>query len=226
MRALDRKLWRDLWQMKGQAIAIALVIMGGASTFVMLTSTVDSLYQTRESYYRDYRFADVFVSLKRAPQAVKERLDAIAGAGLVETRVVAAANLDIAGFPEPVTGHLIPVGVGWAPLAEPNIRGVPICWATLRSCPTYELRTALASQTTANRSRALYPLLEGAARDTGLDLGADQCVPNNEHYRLGELVAVILIEAVYPSDDAVRRLSLQGVGRLKRKVVHDQLGKA
>lgn len=116
MRALDLKLWRDLWQMKGQAFAIALVIMSGAATFVMLTSTVDSLYQTREAYYRDYRFADAFVSLKRAPEAVKERLEAIPGVDRVETRVVAAANLDIAGFPEPVTGRLISIPEGREPL--------------------------------------------------------------------------------------------------------------
>ena len=35
MRALDRKLWRDLWQMRGMALAISLVMIGGISTFVI-----------------------------------------------------------------------------------------------------------------------------------------------------------------------------------------------
>jgi putative ABC transport system permease protein len=35
MRALNRKLVRDLWQMHGQATAVALVIACGAATFVM-----------------------------------------------------------------------------------------------------------------------------------------------------------------------------------------------
>lgn len=33
--ALNRKLIRDLWNIKGQALAIALVITAGAATFVM-----------------------------------------------------------------------------------------------------------------------------------------------------------------------------------------------
>jgi len=36
MKALDQKLRRDLWKMKGQALAIALVIASGVATFVML----------------------------------------------------------------------------------------------------------------------------------------------------------------------------------------------
>lgn len=109
MRALDRKLLRDLWHMKGQALAIALVIMGGVATFVMMLSTLDSLRYTRESYYRDYRFADVFVSLKRAPESLGARIAEIPGVDTVETRVVAPVSLDIAGFPEPVTGRLISI---------------------------------------------------------------------------------------------------------------------
>lgn len=112
MRALDHKLWRDLWHMKGQALAIALVIMGGVSTFIMMLSTLDSLHHTRESYYRDYRFADVFVSLKRAPESLRARIAEMAGVDTVETRVVAPVSLDIAGFPEPVTGRLVSIPEG------------------------------------------------------------------------------------------------------------------
>ena len=43
MKALDKKLRRDLWQMKGQALAIVLVIVSGVATFVMFISTMHSL---------------------------------------------------------------------------------------------------------------------------------------------------------------------------------------
>jgi len=33
--ALDRKLWRDLWHIKGQALTIAIVIACGVGTLVM-----------------------------------------------------------------------------------------------------------------------------------------------------------------------------------------------
>ena len=44
MTALDKKLWRELWQMRTQALAIALVIVGGVAIFIMSLSTLDSLY--------------------------------------------------------------------------------------------------------------------------------------------------------------------------------------
>ncbi len=107
MTALDRKLWRELWAMRGQALAIALVIVSGVGIFIMSLSTLDSLHETRESYYRDHRFADVFASLKRAPMAAIQRIEAIAGVDKVETRVVAYVNLDVAGFDGPVSGHIL-----------------------------------------------------------------------------------------------------------------------
>ncbi len=108
-KPLDRKLLRDLWKMKGQALAIVLVIVSGVATFVMLIGTMDSLNLTRDGFYRDYGFADVFSSLKRAPDNVKERLSEIPGVTMVETRVVADVKLDIKGFPEPVTARVVSV---------------------------------------------------------------------------------------------------------------------
>ena len=89
MRALDRKLWRDLWHMRGQAVAIALVVMCGVATHVMFLSTLNALRETQQGYYREYRFADVFVSLKRAPEALRERIAALPGVARADTRVVA-----------------------------------------------------------------------------------------------------------------------------------------
>lgn len=107
MSALNRKMWRDLWNLKGQAIAIGLVIMSGVATFIMFLSTLESLTYTRDTFYQDYRFADVFSSLKRAPQSLSIRIRDIPGVDKVETRVVAYANLDVPGFEEPVTARLV-----------------------------------------------------------------------------------------------------------------------
>ena len=74
LTSLDRKMLRDLWQMKGQAIAIILVIGCGIATFVMSLSTLASLQQTRSTYYNRYRFAHVFAHLKRAPDTLAARL--------------------------------------------------------------------------------------------------------------------------------------------------------
>ena len=40
MRALDIKLYRDLWALKGQVFAIAMVIAGGTATYIMSSSTL------------------------------------------------------------------------------------------------------------------------------------------------------------------------------------------
>lgn len=105
--ALDRKLLRDFWTMKGQVLAIALVIAGGVATFVMAISTLDSLLLTQGKFYRDYRFADVFASLKRAPEAVRVRLASIDGVQQVETRVTVSASLEIENFNDPVTAQIV-----------------------------------------------------------------------------------------------------------------------
>ena len=72
--ALDRKLLRDLWEMKGQAVAIGMVLAAGITMFVTYLSNFDSLGRTRAVYYDRYRFADVFASLKRAPLRLEERI--------------------------------------------------------------------------------------------------------------------------------------------------------
>lgn len=107
MSTLDRKLLRDLWQMRGQAAAITLVILCGVATYVMFVAIHESLRATQDDYYRQYRFADVFVSLKRAPETMRERIAALPGVAAIETRVMAGVMLDIEGFPDPVNGTLL-----------------------------------------------------------------------------------------------------------------------
>jgi putative ABC transport system permease protein len=109
MRALDRKLLRDLWHLRGQVLAIAAVIMGGVATLVMSLSTYDSLVTTRDRFYGEYRLADVFAGLKRAPEPVAERLRAVAGVERLETRVTAGVKLEVPGFTDPITGLLLSI---------------------------------------------------------------------------------------------------------------------
>jgi putative ABC transport system permease protein len=109
LRALDRKLIRDLWAMKGQSLAIASVIGAGVAMFVMYLSNFDSLQRTRAAYYETARFADVFASLKRAPSSLEPRIAALPGVETVATRVVADVTLDVPGMAEPATGRLISV---------------------------------------------------------------------------------------------------------------------
>ncbi len=109
MKALDRKLLRDLWGMRSQAIAIALVIVAGVATYVAMTTIMGALEDSLDTYYRDERFADGFASVRRAPETLGPRLRAVPGVGELETRVTAPVNLQVPGFAEPVTGQLVSV---------------------------------------------------------------------------------------------------------------------
>ena len=109
MKTLRKKLIRDLWGMKGQALAIAMVIVSGVATYIISVSTLDSLRETRAVFYREYRFAELFVSLKRAPETLAETVRAVPGVDRVETRVSAWANVDVPGFTEPIRGLLVSV---------------------------------------------------------------------------------------------------------------------
>lgn len=52
MKALGRKALRDLWLMRGQALAIALVIASGIAMLVMSQATLDSLRNTSATLYQ------------------------------------------------------------------------------------------------------------------------------------------------------------------------------
>ena len=116
MRALDHKLWRDLWHLRGQSIAITAVMASGVACFLMFMSTLDSLLLSRDLYYSENRFADIFVPIKRAPEPVAERLAIISGVDKVDTRVVAPLTIDIEGFHEPVIGTVTSIPDSGDPL--------------------------------------------------------------------------------------------------------------
>ncbi len=106
MTSLNRKLIRDLYHMRGQALAICLVLACGVATFVMSFCTIDSLHLTEETFFDRYRFADVFVQLKRAPQSLLEQLRELPGVAQVETRIVVEVTLDVPGLLDPAVGRL------------------------------------------------------------------------------------------------------------------------
>ena len=107
---LDVKLLRDLWRLRGQALATAMVIAAGIALHVMASGALGSIDASRQAYYDRYRLADVFVTLKRAPLSLASRLAAIPGVRTVAPRITGAAILDVPGIVEPVTAivHSLP----------------------------------------------------------------------------------------------------------------------
>lgn len=109
MQILHRKLWREFLRMKGQAIAIALVIACGVASFVAMRSMYYSLLNSQAAYYAQYRFGEIFVELKRAPDSAASRLTQIPGIANIQTRLVVDATLDVPGLNEPAVGRLISI---------------------------------------------------------------------------------------------------------------------
>ena len=110
LHPLDLKLLRDVGKMKGQMIAVGLVMACGLAMMIMSRSLILSLESTRDAYYERYRFADVFSELKRAPNSLRHRLAQIPGVAAVETRVSGTMKLELPGLLEPANGaiHSLP----------------------------------------------------------------------------------------------------------------------
>ena len=106
-RILDRKLVRDLWVFRGQALSIVVVLACAAATASMSFSARRSLDATRDDYYRRYAFADLFISLASAPLSLAETVRRIPGVAAVAARIVGQGAISIDGFDEPITGRLI-----------------------------------------------------------------------------------------------------------------------
>ena len=109
MRKLDRKLVRDLWHLKAQALAIVAVIAAGIATFVMSLCAYRSLQWSKDYFYREFRFADVFATTRRTPNSLIPRIEEISGVAAVQTRLVYDVLLDVPGISEPATARLISV---------------------------------------------------------------------------------------------------------------------
>jgi putative ABC transport system permease protein len=120
MVMLRRKLFRDLLHMRGQVFAIALVVAAAVSTYVTMRGAYESLLVSQRVYYDAYRFADVFASLKRAPESVAQRLREIDGVAAIRTRVVANVVLDVPRLEEPASALLLSLPDS----GEPRLNGV------------------------------------------------------------------------------------------------------
>ncbi len=109
LSALDRKLLRDLWHMRGQVVTVALIVASGIATYVTMRGAYESVERAQQQHYARYHFADVFAQLKRAPNTLATEIGSIPGVSVLQTRVVVEVNLDIPGLDEPAVGRLISI---------------------------------------------------------------------------------------------------------------------
>lgn len=107
MKPLHAKLLRDLWSLRGQTLAIALVVIGGIATMVMAVSNLRALSETRALFYERQRFADVFASLQRAPLPLLQEIRALPGVAQAEGRIVRPVKLELAELDEALNAQAV-----------------------------------------------------------------------------------------------------------------------
>ena len=122
MRAIDRKMLRDLRMIWAQTLAIALVLGCGVMVLVGAQATQATLVQTQAAYYERHRFADVFTGISRAPAEVVQSAALIPGVAQVEGRISFQAVLDIEGMDEPATGRILSLPAAGPGLNLPLLR--------------------------------------------------------------------------------------------------------
>jgi putative ABC transport system permease protein len=74
-----------------------------------MRSSYDALVVSREAYYQEYRFAEVFAQLKRAPESLATEIQNLQGVATTQTRVVLEVTLDVPALDEPATARLISI---------------------------------------------------------------------------------------------------------------------
>ncbi|RFC48129.1 MAG: putative ABC transport system permease protein [Verrucomicrobia bacterium] len=107
VKAIDRKIWRDLGRMKGQVAAIAAVMSCGLAIFIAGMTCQGSLNRARSAYYAESRFAHVFASVKTAPSSLTGRIREIDGVTKVQEGIAEPVTVTVKDFAEPVTGEII-----------------------------------------------------------------------------------------------------------------------
>ena len=122
MRALDKKLWRELWRLKMQMLSIGLVVATGIMSVITMRGTYDSLVLAQQNYYAQTRFADLWAPLVRAPLTLLDKLQAIPGVDQVDTRVTLLATLDLDDLAIPAQGRFVSI----PELSRPRLNDIDI----------------------------------------------------------------------------------------------------
>jgi putative ABC transport system permease protein len=117
VNVLDRKLFREVVRLRGQALTIAVVVASGVACYISLQSAWRALYDSRDLYYETNRFADVFVHLERAPKSVAGQVAELPGVARAYPRIVERVRLPMDDLISPARGDLISLpSTGKAPL--------------------------------------------------------------------------------------------------------------
>lgn len=107
MKAINKKLFRDIMGLKWQIATLALLVACGISIFIASWSAYVSLRQARDLYYAENNFADLFSEIVRAPISLIAQIQNSSFIEIAEGRTVIDGLVDLYDQPEPALGRFI-----------------------------------------------------------------------------------------------------------------------
>ncbi len=107
MRALDRKLMRDLRTSGGMLLAIASIIAAGVSCYVAMRSAFHNLGDAKSRYYSRCRMADFSIELKKVALSDLDLLESIPGVTEIRPRIQFLVTVDLERVSEPLNGMVL-----------------------------------------------------------------------------------------------------------------------
>jgi len=149
VKALDRKLLRDMARLRGQIATISLVLASGIMCFISLQGTYQSLEDTRERYYDRYRFAHVFAHVESAPMTLLPRIETLSGVAAAQDRLVETITVPLPDLPRPAYGQIVSLPSH----GEPSTNAVRV---TDGAVPTYGNDTEVLVLTSFARAHDLH----------------------------------------------------------------------
>lgn len=130
---LLNKLFRTIHSTRGPFFGVVAVVAVGLSVFISMVAVSDNLLRSRESFYRQTDFADLFFHVVRAPEGVVEKIAAVNGVCGVSGRIQkdvslfrpdgTRATLRLTGFRLPMENELNRILVQKGRLFENNPEG-------------------------------------------------------------------------------------------------------
>ncbi|MDR3598360.1 FtsX-like permease family protein [Clostridium sp.] len=97
MNILLKNLLRDIKKSKGQFISILIIIILGVTFYTALNSAFKNLSNSSAKYYEEYRLADLWIDLDKAPASIKEKVEKLPNVEMVTGRIVKDASINISG---------------------------------------------------------------------------------------------------------------------------------
>ncbi len=83
-----KKFLRDLNESKGQFVSVLAVVIIGVMFYTGMYSALEGISGAGQEYFRQYRLADIWGTVYRAPEGVVDRIEAIRGVKMAEGRIV------------------------------------------------------------------------------------------------------------------------------------------